>query len=45
MTDAGLESLKELKTLEAVYLWQSKATEAGVKKLREALPGAKINFK
>jgi hypothetical protein len=37
--------LKELKSLEAVYLWQSKATDAGVKSLRKALPGAKINFK
>jgi hypothetical protein len=45
VTDAGLKTLKTLKSLEAVYLWQSKATEAGVKTLREALPGAKINFK
>lgn len=45
VTDAGLKTLEGLKSLEAVYLWQSKATEAGVKALRQALPGAKINFK
>ena len=45
VTDAGLKALEGLKSLEAVYLWQSKVTEAGVKRLREALPGARINFK
>ncbi|MBL9157202.1 MAG: hypothetical protein JNJ70_07015 [Verrucomicrobiales bacterium] len=45
VTDAGLKALEGLASLEAVYLWQSKATEAGVKALRQALPGAKINFK
>ena len=45
MTDAGLASLKELTTLDAVYLWQSKVTEQGAKQLQSALPNAKINFK
>ncbi len=45
VTDAGLEALKGLKSLESIYLWQSKVTESGVRKLREALPTAKISFK
>ena len=45
VTDAGLDQLKDLKSLEAVYLWQSKVTEEGGKKLRSALPNARINSK
>ena len=42
VTDAGLEPLKALENLEAIYLWQSKVTEEGAKKLRTALPDARI---
>jgi hypothetical protein len=45
VTDAGLEHLKGLKSLESVHLWQSKVTEPGVKKLQTALPNAKITWK
>lgn len=45
VTDAGLEHLHSLESLDAVYLWRSGATEAGAKKLRNALPHARINSK
>ena len=38
-------SLKELsacKALQQVYLWQSKATEAGVAALKQALPNVEV---
>ena len=43
--DAGLRVLESLPSLEAVYLWQSNATEAGAARLRKALPYAKIHLK
>jgi hypothetical protein len=36
--------LASIKTLNEVYLWNSKVTESGVEKLRQALPNAKIIF-
>ena len=36
--DAGLEHLLGLKSLKRLYLWQSAATDAGIAKLKEALP-------
>jgi hypothetical protein len=42
VTDAGLDHLTALKSLDAIYLWQSAVTEAGAKKLRSALPDARI---
>ncbi|QEL20871.1 protein kinase domain-containing protein [Limnoglobus roseus] len=42
VTDAGLEALARIKTLKALNLKGSKATAAGVKKLRAALPACKI---
>ena len=38
MTDAGLEHLKGLKNLKKLYVWQTPVTDAGVAKLKEALP-------
>ena len=38
VSDAGLPSLRGLKSLERLYLWDTAATAAGVLKLRESLP-------
>jgi hypothetical protein len=40
--DPGLAHLANLKKLKSLYVWQTKVTDAGVKKLQEALPGLKI---
>ena len=45
VNDAGLAHLAKLKTLKNVYLFQSKATEAGAKKLAAAIPGLKVSVK
>src|SRR5262245_6331576 len=41
--DAGLDHLLGQRSLERVYLWQTKASEAGVQRLRDALPSAVID--
>ena len=41
--DAGLDHLKGLKHLRNLYVWQSKVTDAGVKKLKTALPNVDIS--
>ena len=43
VTDAGLDHLKELKNLQMVFVFGTKVTDEGVKKLKEALPKAKID--
>ncbi len=42
LTDVGLESLSQIKTLKFIYLKGSKVTAAGVKKFRAALPECKV---
>ena len=42
ITDAGLEKLSGLKSLESLYLWQTQTTEEGIDKLRASLPNCKI---
>ena len=44
VTDKGLESLSSIKSLEEVYLWNSKVSEKGVENLRNALPEVKIIY-
>lgn len=44
VSDRGLTDLAVLKSLKKVYLWQTKATPAGVAALRQALPGAEVDF-
>jgi YHS domain-containing protein len=43
VTDAGLANLKGLKYLKRLYLWQTKATDAGVKDLKAAVAGVVVN--
>jgi hypothetical protein len=38
-----LKHLAKIKSLKNVYLWQSKATKAGVKQLAAAVPGLKAS--
>jgi len=42
VTNAGLEHLKGMTSLTPLYLFQTKVTDAGVKKLQQALPKCKI---
>ncbi len=42
VTDSGLEQLKGMTNLKHVYIYATKITSNGAKKLRTALPGAKI---
>jgi hypothetical protein len=42
VTDAGLKELAPLKGLTELYLSRTKATDAGVKELKKALPECKI---
>jgi len=42
VTDAGLEKLNDMKTLESLYLWQTKTTPEGIEKLKASLPNCKI---
>ena len=44
VTDEGLKHLAKIKSLKNIYLWQSKATKAGVKQLAAALPGVKVSI-
>ena len=44
VSDAGIETIASIKTLEEVYLWNSKVSEKGVKTLQNALPNCKIVF-
>jgi hypothetical protein len=41
---AGLSDLAPLPKLRSFYVWQTKATPAGAKKLKEALPKLEINL-
>ena len=41
-TDAGLAQLEGLKKLKSLYVWQTKVTDAGVEKLKKALPQLQI---
>ena len=42
VSDASVDTLASIKTLKEVYLWNSDITERGIKRLRGALPDAKI---
>ncbi|MDH3591154.1 MAG: hypothetical protein OER88_04710 [Planctomycetota bacterium] len=44
ITDGGLDQLAKCRKLEKLYVWQSKATAAGVGELRRMLPQCKIQF-
>ena len=44
VSDASVDTLASIKSLKEVYLWNSDITEKGVKRLRGALPDAKILF-
>jgi len=44
VTDKGLDSLKGLTKLKALYLWKTKATKAGVKKIETAIKGIRVNM-
>ena len=43
ITDAGLVHLERLASLRIVYLWDTQVTDAGVKRLKRALPKADIS--
>ena len=45
VTDAGLKQLAAIKSLKTVYLWNSKATEAGAKQLTASIKGLKVVLK
>jgi hypothetical protein len=45
VTDVGLDHLKVLPQLQEVYLGGTAVTDAGVKKLQQALPNCKITWK
>ena len=45
VTDASLDLLSKVKSLKQVFLWQTKATEAGAKKLQGAIPGVVVVVK
>jgi hypothetical protein len=42
VTDAGLDSLKDLKSLKSVYLIGTKVTPQAVDKLKKTLPGVAV---
>jgi hypothetical protein len=44
ISDSGLKNLEGLKHLEAIELYGSLITEAGVDRLRQKLPGVQIHF-
>lgn len=44
ITDAALDPLARLQQLSALYLWKSKATKAGVARLRAVLPTCRVHF-
>ena len=44
VSDNSINSLSEMKNLKEIYFWNSDVTENGVKRLRSALPDAKIIF-
>jgi hypothetical protein len=43
VTDAGLDQLKGLKHLRNLYVWQTKVTDSGVKKIKAALPNLDVS--
>ena len=43
VSDAGLGQLAGLKNLRNLYVWQTKVTDEGIQKLKQALPGVDIN--
>jgi hypothetical protein len=44
VSDAGIEALASIQSLEEIYLWNSKVSKRGVENLRNALPEAKIVY-
>ena len=44
VSDASIETIATIKTLEEIYLWNSKVSQKGVENLRNALPDAKIIY-
>jgi hypothetical protein len=44
VTDAALDALAGVTALEAVHLWDSKATDAGAARLRAALPHCRVEL-
>jgi hypothetical protein len=45
VTDAGLEHLKGLSALRYLSLWDTKVTETGAARLKQAIPGLRIDLK
>jgi hypothetical protein len=44
VTDAGLETLAEIATLRALYLWQTGVSAAGAERLRARRPGLNVDM-
>ena len=44
VTDEGLQNLENLKKLKKLYVWQTGVTQAGVDKLKSAVPGIYVNM-
>jgi hypothetical protein len=42
VTDAGLDALKDLKSLKSIYLIGTKVTSPAVEKLKQAIPGVAV---
>jgi hypothetical protein len=42
VTDAGLDSLKDMKSLKSVYLIGTKVTSQAVEKFKKTLPGVAV---
>jgi len=42
VTDAGLDQLSALTKLKHLYVWQTKVTDAGAGKLKQAVPGVEV---
>ena len=42
VTDAGLDSLKDMKSLKSVYLIGTKVTPQAVEKFKKTLPGVAV---
>jgi hypothetical protein len=42
VTDAGLVHLEKLTALRSVLIYETRVTDAGVKRLQQALPAVKI---
>jgi hypothetical protein len=42
VTDTGLDSLKDLKSLKSIYLIGTKVTPQAVEKLKQTIPGVAV---